>query len=61
MTSDMWDSQMEVDAALFLCALEATGPQVGREVFVNMGVLPERMCMWYDATFLLPSLDVVLA
>jgi hypothetical protein len=54
-------TQMEVDAALFSRALEANDPQVGRKVFVNMGVLPGRMCMpWYDAIFSFPSFDVVL-
>jgi hypothetical protein len=33
-------TQMEVDAALFLRALEANDSQVGRKVFVDMGVLP---------------------
>ena len=43
---------MEVDAALFLRALEANDLQVGRKAFVDMGVLPGRMCTpWYDAIF----------
>ena len=45
-------TQMEVDAALLLRALEANDPQISRKVFVNMDVLPGRMCTpWYDAIF----------
>ena len=48
---------MEVDAALFSHALEANDPQVGRKVFVDMGVLPGRMSTpRYDAIFLSPLL-----
>ena len=52
---------MEVDAALFSRALEANDPQVGRKVFVDMGVLPGRMCTpWYDAIFSLLPLMLCL-
>ena len=54
-------TQMEVDAALFSRALEANDPQVGRKVFVDMGVLPGRMCTpWYDAIFSLLPLMLCL-
>jgi len=46
-------TQMEVDAALFSRALEANDPQVVRKVFVDMGVLPGRMCAPWYATFLI--------